>query len=319
MTHPLVSIICLCYNHERFISEALNSVLAQTYANLEIIIVDDSSTDNSVAIIKEYCLRNPQLKFISTGNNIGNCAAFNKAWQISKGEFIIDFATDDVLFPDRVEKQVAAFQKLDMQYGVVYTDAVYIDDNSRVLKQHNQHDSQGRLLSFAPSGNIFSELLSRYFICPPTMMMRRNVFEKLEGYDETLAYEDFDFWVRSSRLFHYYYLDVVTTKRRLHGTSLSRDFYKPGSRLLRSTIKVCKKAVKLVQNQKEKAALVKRVRFEARHAFLTRNYPETQQLLHLLNELKGLSMSYKLLSYLNALQPDLSFIRKIYYRLRYKD
>lgn len=319
MSQPLVSIICLCYNHERFIKEALDSVLAQTYGNLEVIIVDDSSTDNSVTIIEEYCRLYPQLKFISTGENIGNCAAFNKGWRISKGEYIIDFATDDVLLPDRVEKQVKAFQGLDKSYGVVYTDALYINDQSQPIKYHYKRGKNGRLASFAPSGDIFIEILSKYFICPPTMMMRRDVFDQLGGYDESLAYEDFDFWVRSSRIFKYFYLDAVTTKRRVHGTSLSKGFYKPGSRLLHSTIRVCEKAAKLVQNKEEELALVSRLKFEARHAYLTKNYAEARQLLLLLNELKPLNTGYKLLYLMNAAKIDLSFLRSYYYRLRYKE
>ncbi len=317
MSYPLVTIICLCYNHERFIREALDSILAQTYPNLEIIIVDDSSTDNSVSIIKEYCLLHPQFRFISTGTNIGNCSAFNLGWRSSGGEFVIDFATDDVLLPSRVAKQVEAFEKLDKSYGVVYTDALYINDASRPIKYHSKHDKQGRFISFAPSGNIFKELLLQYFICPPTMMMRRSVFEVLGGYDETLAYEDFDFWVRSSRHFKYFYLDVVTTERRVHGASLSQGFYKAGNRLLPSTIKVCEKAMKLVQTEEEKEALVARVKYEARHAYLTNNYSEANQLFGILKELKPLNFSYKCLRFLNVLELDLSFVRKGYYKFRY--
>lgn len=319
MTLPLVSIICLCYNHERFIREALDSVVAQTYPNLEIIVVDDCSTDNSVAIITEYCLAHPQIKFISTGRNIGNCAAFNKGWRSAKGEFIIDFATDDVLLPERVAQQVEAFQKLDKTYGVVYSDALYINDHSNPVRNHCRRDNQGRVISFAPSGNLFKELLSRYFICPPTMMMRRSVFEKLDGYDETLAYEDFDFWVRSSRYFNYFFQDAVTTKRRLHGTSLSRGFHKPGNKLLQSTIRVCEKAADLVQNKEEKRALIKRLRYEARHAYLTGNYEETKRFLALLEEQKALNSSHKLLNWLSTHKVDLRFIRILYYKLRYKE
>jgi glycosyltransferase involved in cell wall biosynthesis len=319
MSYPLVSIICLCYNHERFIKEALDSVLAQTYPNIEIIIVDDSSTDSSVSFIREYCKAYPHIRFISTETNIGNCAAFNKGWHNTKGEFIIDFATDDILLPNRVEKQVAAFKQLDETYGVVYTDALYINDAGEPLQYHCKHDSKGKLISFAPSGDIFKELLLKYFICPPTMMMRRSVFEKLKGYDESLAYEDFDFWVRSSRYYKYYFLDTVTTQRRVHNASLSQGFYKPGNKLLRSTLQVCEKAVALVQTVKEKQALIKRLRYEARHAYLTNNYTEANQFLNLLKELKPLSISYRLLRYLNACKLDVSFIRRTYYNLRYRE
>ena len=99
---PLVSVVCLCYNHARFLREALDSVLAQTYPNIEVIVVDDCSTDGSVSIIQEYIAKHPYIKFISTGHNRGNTTAFNMGWRASHGAYIIDFATDDALLPERV-------------------------------------------------------------------------------------------------------------------------------------------------------------------------------------------------------------------------
>ncbi|WP_114781442.1 glycosyltransferase [Botryobacter ruber] len=318
MTLPLVSVICLCYNHERFIAEALDSVLAQTYPNLEIIIVDDCSTDNSVALIEAYCRKHPQLRFISTGHNRGNCAAFNMGFRASSGAFLIDFATDDVLLPDRIEKQVAAFTTVSADYGVVYSDAEYIDDDSRHLGYHCQRDAQGNVTSFAPSGDIFSYLVARYFICPPTMFIRREVLEELNGYDETLAYEDFDFWVRSSRHYKYYFLDEVTTKRRVHAHAMSRGWYRRGNRLLGSTVKVCEKAMALVQTPEEEAALAQRLQYEARQAYFTGNFTEAEILLNMLQLLQPLPPLYRVLRLFNKYKINLSSVRHIYYRLKYK-
>jgi glycosyltransferase involved in cell wall biosynthesis len=314
---PLVSIICLCYNHERFIAEALDSVLAQTYSNLEIIIVDDCSTDNSVAIIKNYLRQYPQLTFISTGTNQGNTKAFNMAWRASKGDYIIDFATDDVLLPERVAQQVQAFQQLDKNYGVVYSDAEYIDDEGGHVKYHCQRNAAGEVTSFAPSGDIFHHLLGRYFICPPTMMMKRQVLEDLQGYDEALAYEDFDFWLRSSRRYKYFFLDSITTKRRLHVHSLSQQWYKPGNKLVASTVVVCEKAVELVHSPEERAALTKRLQYEARHAYLTGHFQQAEQFLELLRHHAGLGPVYQTIHLLNKLKVDLGFIRRFYNRLKH--
>ncbi|TXK47143.1 glycosyltransferase [Pontibacter qinzhouensis] len=313
---PLVTIICLCYNHQRFLHEALDSVLAQTYPNLELLVVDDCSTDSSPAIIQDYCSRFPQLRFISTGHNRGNCAAFNMAWREAKGEFIIDFATDDVLLPERVAEQVAAFRKLDSTYGVLYSDAEYIDDNSRHLSYHCHRDKNRQVTSFAPSGDVFAAMLERYFICPPTMLMRRQVLEELQGYDETLAYEDFDFWVRSSRSYKYFFLDKVTTRRRVHNSSLSKSWYSPGSRLLSSTVRVCEKAKLLVRTPAERAALAKRLEYEARQAYFTANYKEAHELLLLLQQVAGLSAVYKLIFFLNKRKVNLTFVRRLYQALR---
>src|SRR5690554_6116465 len=102
---PLVSVICLCHNHERFLEEAIDSVLDQTYPNIEIIVVDDASTDGSKALLKDICVKN-NLPFIDIAENIGNCAAFNKGFSVAKGKYVIDFAMDDVMMPERIEKQV---------------------------------------------------------------------------------------------------------------------------------------------------------------------------------------------------------------------
>ncbi|MFT2010484.1 glycosyltransferase [Pontibacter sp. 13R65] len=315
---PLVTIVCLCYNHERFLAEALDSVLAQTYPNLELLVVDDCSTDSSPAIINDYCQRFPQLAYINTGRNRGNCAAFNMAWRASKGEYIIDFATDDVLLPNRVTEQVAAFSKLDPTYGVLYSDAAYINDNSGFIGYHCKRDKSGKVTSFAPSGDVFQDILQRYFICPPTMFVRRQVLEELQGYDETLAYEDFDFWVRSSRNYKYFFLDKVTTKRRVHDSSLSKSWYTAGSRLLGSTVRVCEKAMQLVRTLEERAALAKRLEYEARHAYLTANYTEARQFLEMLQQVAGLSKVYKLMYFLNKHKVNLSLLRKWYVSLLHR-
>ncbi|WP_347157981.1 glycosyltransferase family 2 protein [Pontibacter chitinilyticus] len=311
---PLVSIICLCYNHARFLRQALDSVLAQTYPNLEIIIVDDCSTDGSMAIIAEYLAQHPQLTFISTRHNRGNCAAFNMGWRASQGEFLIDFATDDVLLPDRVAQQLAAFQQLDSSYGVVYSDAEYISDSGAHLYLHSRNFAP------APSGSVFAEVLRRYFICSPTMLVRRQVFDYLNGYDENLYYEDFDFWLRSSRKYNYHYLNKVTTQRRIHGSSMSRRWYTKGDPHLASNIKIMQKALALVQTPEEQDALLVRLKAEVRHAYFSGNFAIAQQLFLLMHQAApSLPPTYILMERLNKYKVDLSPLRKLYYRLRYRN
>lgn len=309
---PLVSVICLCYNHARFLRPALDSVLAQTYPNLEVIIVDDCSTDNSVSIIKEYLQAYPQLRFISSEKNVGNTTAFNMGWRASHGQFILDFATDDVLLPERISQQVRQFQRLGPEYGVVYSDAEYISDSSEHLYLHSQKYKP------AANGDVFAEVLRRYFICPPTMLARREVFEDLGGYDESLAYEDFDFWVRSARKYKYAYLPTVTTQRRLHQHSLSSGWYQRGNKLLASTLHVCRKAAQLLRTEEERQALAQRLKYEARHAYFSGNFTEAGELLSLLKNVAGKQpVLYLLISTLNRHKVDLGFLRGLYYRWRY--
>ena len=108
---PLVTIICLSYNHEKFVIESLNSVINQNYAPIELLIVDDFSTDNSKVVIENWLVQHPQVLFIVNTTNLGNTKSFNNVLKLAKGDYIIDLAADDVLLPNGIEMQVNAFQK----------------------------------------------------------------------------------------------------------------------------------------------------------------------------------------------------------------
>ena len=120
MSQPLVSVICLCYNQARWVEDSIKSVLNQTYNNIQLIVVDDKSTDNSATVIRNLLADKPQIKFISNSKNLGNCKAFNRALKEAKGQYIIDLAADDVLLPNRITEGVNTFQKKDTIKDLVY-------------------------------------------------------------------------------------------------------------------------------------------------------------------------------------------------------
>jgi len=262
---PLVTIVALCYNHARFLPEALDSIQNQTYPNLEVLLVDNASTDGSPDVLREYARANPTWQLLAQPRNLGLCAAFNLAYRHSKGEFLVDFATDDVLLPQRIAAQVAAFQRLPATYGVVYSDAELIDEDSRHVRFHYRRTAQG-LQPRPASGYVFQDILQRYFISTPTMLMRRATLDALGGYDETLYYEDFDFWVRASRDWAFYFLDEVNTRKRLHPQAMSRTAYRPYDPHLDSTLQTCWKALHLCRTPVELVALGVRLRWEMRQA-----------------------------------------------------
>ncbi|RSK50270.1 glycosyltransferase [Hymenobacter rigui] len=284
---PLVTIVALCYNHARFLETALDSILAQTYPRLEVLLVDDASTDGSADILRRYAAAHPHWHLRLLPANVGNCQAFNSAFRESRGEFVIDFATDDVLLSERVAQQVAAFAAAGPRCGMVYSDAELIDEAGRFVRYHFRRDAQHQLHPRPASGDVFAEVLARYFISTPTMLMRRATLEQLGGYDETLAYEDFDFWVRASRNWEFHFLDAVTTQKRLHPQSMSSKGYRPHDPYLRSTIRVCRKAQTLCRTPAERTALAVRVRWELRQAVRYRNLPEARELYQLLQELRA--------------------------------
>ncbi|MGN6648337.1 MAG: glycosyltransferase family 2 protein [Cytophaga sp.] len=261
----LVSIIAISYNHAPFIREALDSVFAQTYQHIELIIVDDASTDQSAAVIQS-CIAGKNIQFIRNTANEGNCRSFNKALRLSKGRYIIDFALDDLMYPERVAKQVTLLEQCGNN-GVCFTNVDIINTESKIIKQHYPALHHKLHKDFIPQGNVFEALLSRYYINPVSMMFKREVIEALNGYDESLAYEDFDFWIRSSRLFSYVYLPEVLSAKRIVPNSLSGLFYQQRQQhMFQSTLKVCKKAWWLCETEEEKKALVHRCRYEIKQA-----------------------------------------------------
>ncbi len=232
---PLVSVIALCYNHERFIIECLQSVVNQTYKNVELIIVDDYSVDKSREKILEFYDTNATCHCIFNEENIGNCRSFNQALEISKGKYIIDLSTDDVLLPNRIEVQVKLME-ISSEVGVVFSDANYINEKSEYIGNFKKNIG-------LPFGNVYKDVLAgSCYTMPVTMMMRRTILEQLNGYDTTLAYEDFDFWVRSSRICDFGYVPEVLSYQRILEGSYSTKFFAKNSPLVQSSVKICQKA-----------------------------------------------------------------------------
>ena len=258
MEQPMVSVICLCYNHERFVREAVESVLNQTYTTIQLILVDDASTDNTAQVIQAIKDAHPSIEILILENNVGNCTAFNRGLALAKGEFVIDLAADDILLPNRITIGVDRLTTVGELYGVHYSDAMLINENGAAIQKHSEKVT----VSPMPRGDIYVAVIAHYFICSPTMMMRKKVLDELGGYDEALQYEDFDFWVRSSRNYNYDYSDEVLIKKRILKGSLSDLQFKRKSDHWKSTLCVLKKVKKLNRTSTEDKALRNRVWYE---------------------------------------------------------
>ena len=317
MHKPLVTVICLSYNHEQFIQEALMSVVNQSYAPVQIIVVDDASTDNSQAVIQKLKLQHPHLELLLLEQNVGNCIAFNKGYTLAKGDFVIDFATDDVMKTDRIEKQVNYFQKFEDDVGVVFTDADYIDQKGRFLRTHFEYMKQKGLIADVPHGDVYRAVVAKYFIPSPTAMIRRNVMTELGGYDESLSFEDFDLFVRASRTFKFEFLDEKLTEIRKLAGSMSSGWYVPGDKQLMSTYQVCLKAMKLNRDAGDHAALVSRVRYELRQSVMTANHDEARMFYNLLQSLNGIRLIDEITIVASKLRLPLRGLRNKYHRVRF--
>lgn len=277
----------MCYNHEKFVRQSVESVLNQSYENIEIIIVDDASTDGSKSVIQEIVYQHPSIKFISIEKNIGNCRAFNKALAVCGGDFIIDLAADDLLKPNRLKIGVEALSSKGQDYGVHYGDVLFIDENGKALNKNSEQLKSRGIQNVGPEGDIYKMLLGKYFLSSPSMMSKREVFEHIKGYDETLAYEDLDFWVRSARVFKYCYTNDILVEKRVLSNSYSTRQYRPNSPQMKSTYQVCEKAFQLNRNKEEDNALLQRINYEIKWVIATFNLKLLYKYLTLIKRLTG--------------------------------
>jgi glycosyltransferase involved in cell wall biosynthesis len=258
MNKPLVTVLCLCYNQGRFVEEAIQSVLTQSYPAVQLIILDDGSSDDSVSIIEKCIGDRSDIIFIINKTNQGYTRALNQALTYAKGEFIIDLAADDVLMANRVEEGVLALSSTGEKYGVNFSDAILIDEMGKEVAKHSDRFPHHSILQ----GDVYRSIIEKYFICPPTMMFRKTVIDTLGGYDETLAYEDFDFFVRASRNYLFCYTPQVLVKKRLLSNSMASRQFK-GDMLQRwSTLRVCEKINALNKTEEEGNSLRRRIWYE---------------------------------------------------------
>lgn len=272
---PLVTIICLCYNHDQFVVESLNSVLNQNYKNIELIIVDDCSNDSSVATIENWLKNHSQIKFISNKINLGNTKTFNNVLQFANGDYIIDLAADDVLLPECVEKQIHTFVNSNQKnLAIVYGNAEIISENNINLSYYYQVNAEKKALKKPATGDIYLSILSQSsMICSVSSMIKREVLKELNGYDENLAYEDLDLWIRTARNYNFEFIDAVLIQKRELESSLGNQFYKKFNSRTRkinhSSHLIIKKAIILNRSKIENKALLKRLHYEMNKAYKT--------------------------------------------------
>jgi glycosyltransferase involved in cell wall biosynthesis len=207
---PRVSVIIPTYNRSWCLSEAIDSVLAQTFQDMEVIVVDDGSTDETPALLSRYddrlrCLRQ---------TNQGVSAARNHGIQAAGGELITFLDSDDLWQSDKLIRQVDYFDR-QPDALICQTEETWIRRGVRVNPKHRHRK---------PSGWIFEASLALCLVSPSAVMMRRELLEEMGGFDESLpACEDYDLWLRVS-LRHPIHLidDPLVIKRGGHDDQLSR-------------------------------------------------------------------------------------------------
>lgn len=200
---PLVSIGILSYNQEKYIRDAINSVLQQTYQNIEVIIFDDCSTDSTVKIIESSLSQlkkkahNIQVHFAQ--KNSGNIAANqNYIVRTAAGKYVYTLAGDDLLLPDFVEETVTYLERFNT-YGIVVTNGIVVDKDYRFGMKYDETKLHYNGMPDFRNPNLFYNIMCQNLIFAPGAMIKKAVYEKLGMHDEEIEYEDYEFWVRCAK------------------------------------------------------------------------------------------------------------------------
>jgi len=181
MNAPTVSIVIPAYNHAGYLGEAIQGVLAQDYPNIELIVLDDGSTDATPEVLRKYSGQ----FYWETQRNAGQAATLNKAWGMAKGEFLGYLSADDLLLPGCVSAAVEALQA-SPEIVLTYCDFELIDPHSRVIRTVRAREFDYRemvvSLTCAPGPGVF---------------FRRAAFQRAGGWDTALRQmPDYDYWLR---------------------------------------------------------------------------------------------------------------------------
>jgi len=233
--NPLVTMIVLCYNQSRFVLETLESVKAQTYDPTQLIIIDDCSSDDSVATIEQWLQENGiRSTFIRHQENQGICKTLNEAVRIATGKYISMVASDDVWLPDKIARQVEIMESQPERVGVLYSESFQMDEYGHCLP--GTLIATNWKLPEMPQGQVLDVLMQGNFIPGLTTLIRRSCYDEVGLYDEDLPWEDWDMWMRIARRYSFVYSPTSSAKYRIHEKSYScvdprrmlRDLYKVG-------------------------------------------------------------------------------------------
>jgi glycosyltransferase involved in cell wall biosynthesis len=210
---PAISVIIPNYNRRHIIGRALDSVLLQTLPALEIIVVDDGSTDQSLEFIKN---RYPSIRLL-TQEHKGVSAARNLGIRASQGDWLALLDSDDAWFKEKLALQYKAVSQ-NNTYKIIHTNEIWMRDNSP-LKQKKKHRKYG--------GHIYQHCLPLCAMSPSSIMIHRNVFDDIGFFDEELPVcEDYDLWLRICSRYPVLFLQqALITKHGGHDDQLSQQYW----------------------------------------------------------------------------------------------
>jgi glycosyltransferase involved in cell wall biosynthesis len=216
---PLVSVLMSVYNGERFVAQAIDSILKQTFDQFELIVVDDGSTDETPEILASYT--DGRIQILRNSETIGLTRSLNRAWQAGRGTYIAVMDADDRAFPQRLKRQVSYLEQ-HPQVGLLGSDVEIVDQDGKYLRSKQvPHDHE----------HLCATLVIQCIVDHSTLMYRRSVFEKIGAYDESYYFaQDFDLQWRLSRICRFVCLpEVLVQYRAGHPESISKRWKKEQS------------------------------------------------------------------------------------------
>lgn len=222
---PLVSALIPCYNHEGYITQCLDSIISDTYANKEIIIINDGSTDDSNNIIKNWISQHENEIYITykSRENKGLCATLNELLGLSKGKYLFLIASDDALYGNTIKKRVEILEENEIKGKLVLiSDALVIDNDSNVILQSSMSEyNKGNKLKYKTDEGIMEEVISNPSISGATNFINRKIFSIIGLYPEDLKAEDWYFYQRAAAEKAMLFWDKPVSLYRVHPANTS--------------------------------------------------------------------------------------------------
>ncbi len=214
---PRVSVIIPSYNCAPYIRETIDSVLSQSFSDLELLVVDDASTDETCQIVESY---GAAVRLIRHATNVQVCASRNHGLREARGQYVCFMDHDDYWFPDKLDSQVRLLEQ-HPEAGVVFSEFTlwFPDGNGQFPAPHTFRSALGAGDGTDPdySGWIYHQFLLDCWMLTSTALFRRDVFDRCGVFDESLPYsEDWDLWLRMAREYPFLKMTRSTTLYRQH-------------------------------------------------------------------------------------------------------
>ncbi len=207
---PLVSVLLTSYNHARYLRQAIESVLAQSLQDIEVVAIDDASTDESPSILHALADR---IRVVAHEKNRGTYASLNEGIRLTTAPYIAILNSDDVWLPTKLEKQVALLNE-NPRVGLVHTATAFIDADGQPMAGN----PLGVRFHPNPQGDLLAELLTRNLFITSSVVFRRECVDRCGYFEESLfGMGDWDMWLRIAEHYAIGYVPDILTLYRIHG------------------------------------------------------------------------------------------------------